>query len=273
MSIFTMVTMAIAVVLLFIVFKLKSNLVLQGAPYEKKRFFFTQKSRSFYHALKLAVGHRYVVFARVSVADLVRVKSDVPQGKSQAFLNKIKADHVDYVLCEARDLTIVAAITFGLNETERTNLKSLERDHFLTQVFEEAALPLLRFKAQSLYDVEEVKKRLQQHLTVDGAVPQVKEEGEAAVLLAVNNKSRNVAEIMLQAIDSQEVDESALPQQQDETCPKCAAPMVLKKAEKGRRAGKYFLTCSTFPVCKRAMPLEQSEQGMKAANKKVARAG
>ncbi|MDQ7057331.1 MAG: topoisomerase DNA-binding C4 zinc finger domain-containing protein [Ghiorsea sp.] len=48
---------------------------------------------------------------------------------------------------------------------------------------------------------------------------------------------------------------------QEQICPKCGAPMVLKKAEKGRRAGKYFLMCSTFPVCKRAIPVESNEPG------------
>jgi hypothetical protein len=34
------------------------------------------------------------------------------------------------------------------------------------------------------------------------------------------------------------------------TCPKCGAPMVLRTAKKGKRAGKQFWGCSAYPKCR-----------------------
>ena len=36
----------------------------------------------------------------------------------------------------------------------------------------------------------------------------------------------------------------------EKTCPKCGAPMELRTASKGRRAGTEFWGCSTFPQCR-----------------------
>lgn len=48
-------------------------------------------------------------------------------------------------------------------------------------------------------------------------------------------------------------------QKQEETliCPKCGAPMVLRVAKKGEKAGKKFYGCSQFPKCRFIMNIEQ----------------
>jgi len=40
-------------------------------------------------------------------------------------------------------------------------------------------------------------------------------------------------------------------------CPKCGAPMVLKTARRGKRAGKKFWSCSRFPECKGTRPYRE----------------
>ena len=47
-------------------------------------------------------------------------------------------------------------------------------------------------------------------------------------------------------------------QKQEETliCPKCGAPMVLRVAKKGEKAGKKFYGCSQFPKCRFIMNIE-----------------
>ena len=39
-------------------------------------------------------------------------------------------------------------------------------------------------------------------------------------------------------------------------CPRCAAPLVARKARKGPHAGRLFLACSRFPECRYAAPQE-----------------
>jgi RNA polymerase sigma factor (sigma-70 family) len=39
-----------------------------------------------------------------------------------------------------------------------------------------------------------------------------------------------------------------------ELCPKCDAPMALRKAYRGPNKGKHFLGCTKYPKCKRTRP-------------------
>lgn len=41
------------------------------------------------------------------------------------------------------------------------------------------------------------------------------------------------------------------------TCPRCGAPMVLRTAKRGARAGKQFYGCSTYPHCRGIVNLEE----------------
>lgn len=43
------------------------------------------------------------------------------------------------------------------------------------------------------------------------------------------------------------------------TCPRCGAPMVLRTARRGERAGRQFYGCSTYPKCRGIVNLEESE--------------
>ena len=38
-------------------------------------------------------------------------------------------------------------------------------------------------------------------------------------------------------------------------CPRCQNPMVIRKASKGKNAGKQFLGCSTFPKCRSTLSI------------------
>ena len=44
----------------------------------------------------------------------------------------------------------------------------------------------------------------------------------------------------------------------DVTCPKCGSPMVVRLARRGANAGKKFLGCVQFPLCREAMTKEEA---------------
>ncbi|MCR5184235.1 MAG: HIT domain-containing protein [Opitutales bacterium] len=60
---------------------------------------------------------------------------------------------------------------------------------------------------------------------------------------------KNASENGVPAIDG-------VPEKASPACPKCGAQMVLKKAKRGRCAGKTFWSCSQFPKCNGTKPTE-----------------
>ena len=44
----------------------------------------------------------------------------------------------------------------------------------------------------------------------------------------------------------------------DVTCPECDSPMVIRQARRGANAGKKFLGCIRYPVCKGAVSMEKA---------------
>ena len=117
-------------------------------PYELRKQFLTHAERSFYGVLDEAVGTRYIVFAKVRLADVLRVRTGVSE--PQSHLNRIIAKHVDFLLCEPQDVAPVLVIE--LDDASHDGGRRQARDRFVDTAFEGAALPLLRVRAARAYD-------------------------------------------------------------------------------------------------------------------------
>lgn len=112
--------------------------------------------RSFYEALRLAVNEELHIFAKVRLCDLV----DIPKGteKRQSHFNRIQSKHVDFVLCDRRDVCPVLAIELDDSSHQRAARQS--RDHFVESALEAAGLPLLRIRAARGYSVPEIASQI-----------------------------------------------------------------------------------------------------------------
>lgn len=242
------ISVAVTVFALSVIFwKLLFAKSLNDMQLEKKRFFFTAKQRVFYQVLQQAAGDRYTVFACVSMAEVLRPQHDLSKDKRAAYVKKLKEIQVPFVLCEMNSLEIVAGVMLDVQVPQS---QGIEENHFLAQAFKAADLPLLRFKAQESYEMKRMRQSLYKKLGAPKAEPIQDFLDEAG-----KDTSELVLELLLKPIG-----ESSEPMpDQEQSCPKCNAPMMLKKAEKGRRAGQYFLMCSMFPACKRAMPVTSCE--------------
>ena len=215
-------------------------------PYEKKRFFFSLTERALYDALKLSVGDQYLIFTKANAADVLRVKNGLPQ----RFYKKIKRCHVDYVLCEPDNLTVSAVVLLEHNINQHK--PSIEQDLLLRQALDVAGLPYTYFKIQKSYVTSEVTKSLEACLKQSAKVMSAQKQAAALLAYETPVDEPEVVEVDLQPIEGNQ-------RTQEKSCPKCLSTMLLKKAEKGRRAGQYFYMCSQYPVCKRAEPVEVSE--------------
>ena len=149
----------IAVVSLVVaLIKKKSGKAPADFPYQSKEMLCSPAERSFLGGLEKVVGNGYRIFAKVRLADIVEVNQGLSSSARQSAFNRISRKHLDFVICNARDLSIVGAIELD----DKSHLKKgrRERDQFLDKALEAASIPMLRVKAQSTCSIKEVSSDL-----------------------------------------------------------------------------------------------------------------
>ncbi len=124
----------------------------EGSPffYRQKFSLFTPAERNFLNALEVAVGNRFRIFGKTRVADLLEPRERKDKKEWHSAFNKIKAKHIDFVLCDPKTFAPVVAIE--LNDSSHSRPDREERDKFLTFAFESAGLSLLFTPTQSKYN-------------------------------------------------------------------------------------------------------------------------
>lgn len=114
--------------------------------YRSRRFLLTPNERAFFHALHGALGKRWLLFAKVRLADVVTCpKSQWDEGPGRRIAQK----HLDFVVCQPGSIRIIAVIELDDRSHRRADRR--RRDAFLNRVFRNAGIPLLRYQARSAY--------------------------------------------------------------------------------------------------------------------------
>ncbi len=141
---------AIVIVILVIIavsLKLKASNVETIFPYEK-RYLLTKNEWYFYKKLKpIADKLGYSILAKIRLADLVGVKTKVDRKERAKYFAKIKAKHIDFILCNPENLAPVLLIE--LDDNSHNSDKRTERDHFVNTVLEKTGYKLLRTKGSN----------------------------------------------------------------------------------------------------------------------------
>jgi len=252
-----LISMVVLISLLFVlVIRMRQTRSEGSFPYQKRKSFLELSEKPFYHILKQVVSDQYVIFGRVHAGEVLTVEKELFKSKRKSFFKKINVKPIDFVLCHPTDFSIIAGIQLEGHKD------SIEHTDFLEQAFAAAEVPFFRFKAKGTYTANELSQNLKGILS--------KKKGQQKVDVA-----------SIEALDFQIQSETAYTEPEDsepsvvevkliplydeglkvdadvkKVCPKCAASMVLRKAGKGRRAGRYFFTCSAYPKCKRAFLAE-----------------
>lgn len=146
------------------------------SPFARRNYFFSAAERSFYEVLcRLAPQH--TVFAKVRLADLVRVQAS---GREfwQRF-NSISSKHVDFVLCDEQLAPMVA---IELDDASHEQPERLARDQFVDSVLASAALPIVHVRARRGYALEEIRQLLAPHLRLNS--PTVTDSADASYMPA-----------------------------------------------------------------------------------------
>lgn len=222
----------VIVVLLVVgfIFFTKNNQVLispkdgDDFPYFKIQALLTPAELSFYHVLKIAISKDYDIFAKVRLADLISVNKGMDRASWGKAFNKVKAKHIDFVLCDKKTSEVLCAIE--LDDQSHSQVKRQQRDEFVTKALSATKIPFARFDVTRTYPSDTLRKELQ--LVMRPEEPQ-----------KIGDDSTESTEY--------ESEQSA---EKERTCPKCNADLVLRKVARGKNKGKEFWGCSNFPQCR-----------------------
>jgi len=200
-------------------------------PYQKADSLFSPAERSFLGVLEKTVGDKCKVLGKIRLADIISpIRGLVKSGWQRAF-NRISSKHVDFVLCTRDELSLVCAIELDDGSHKKSERKT--RDDFLEKALTAASIPSIRFTAQASYNLQEVRSRIAEATGLD---LQAAPSEPSSVQASAGKLTRDDA---------------------PRTCPKCASPMVLRKAASGKYAGKRFWGCSRYPECKTLLPVKE----------------
>ena len=185
--------------------------------YDKNFSLLSSTEKAFLRTLEPLLNENFRIFVKVRLADLIHVKPLSDQGLDRQALAKINATTVDFVICNAEDLSIVGAI--DLADGSANGADTILSDALIDKAAVAAQLPLVRFPARLQYQSDEIAEQLINTLKLPehtGSRPATSEYGH---------------------------------------CPTCGEPLMLLKAKHGDNIGKYFLGCSNYPECKYLSPL------------------
>jgi hypothetical protein len=188
-------------------------------PYQKQDTLLTPAERSFFGVLEQVLSEKARIFSKVRVGDVLKVSPILDKSRRTTALNRINLKHVDFVLCNTDDLSILGAIE--LDDQSHMSSRRKDRDDFLDKSFAAAQVPLLRVPAKIAYATEEVKELLVESFGLSFYDEDTKQSFERP---------------------------------EKPICSKCGEDMVKRKATKGKHAGKLFWACSAFPKCREIVP-------------------
>ena len=108
----------------------------------------TPAEKHFFRSLSRAVRSDHLVFGKVRVSDLVKVKTK--DRKSHMIEHaRISQKHIDFVVVNKEDFEIVCAIELN-DKSHKENIRR-KRDLFLSKVFSEAEIPLVWIEVKQHY--------------------------------------------------------------------------------------------------------------------------
>ena len=213
-----------------------------GLAFESREALFTPAERSFLGVLEQALANsRYRVFGKVRLGDIVKPAKGLTASKRTTAQNRINQKHVDFLICSASDLAVVAVVE--LDDQSHARDDRAGRDSFVDDALTMARIPVVRFPAKKSYALPEVTAKLQ---------------GILADLQGTTSSTFN-SEVVATAPAPPQA-KSATPDAVSvvvaPVCEKCSAEMVKRQAKNGPHAGKFFWACSTYPKCRNVVAIE-----------------
>jgi len=134
---------------------------LQVFSYKREPALFSPAERSFLGVLDQVLGSEYRVFGKVRIADLIKPGNGAGR---QAALNRIIGKHVDFVVCDPGNLSVIGVVELDDKSHDQDNRR--RRDALVDGAFGSAGIPIARFPARMGYNLAEIRDSIQRSFNV-----------------------------------------------------------------------------------------------------------
>ncbi len=134
----------------------------EDLPYVPAPALLTAAERTFYFALRQAVGAEFQLFAKVRLGDLIQVQRGVAGKRRMAALGRIASKHADFVLCDGRSFGVMLVVE--LDDRSHDLPARRERDRFFDAALKVAGVPLLRVPVRRAYSPDELRQQIDEIL-------------------------------------------------------------------------------------------------------------
>ena len=201
--------------------------------YERRASLLVSTERSFLDTLEGALDDRYRIYVKIRLADILQVPETTPPRERRKAEEAVNRQCVDFLVCERESMSILGAVMLDADDEEPTEERR-RLEFQLETALSLAGIPLIRFPARSSYDPSEVRIETSRSLYLKWKMSAENGDGDAL------SDPQAAAE-----------PHSAPPAgTASGKCPSCSAPMLVRRARKGKYAGRYIMTCSNYPDCK-----------------------
>ena len=133
--------------------------------YEKANGLFTEAEKVFLSTLSDVIGGRYQIQGKVRLADLISPESVLDSNQSKWAFRKISQKHVDFVICDKSDFTILGVVE--LDDKSHLRPDRMKRDKFVDAALSGAGLQILHYPVKSSYEPADIREKLITDLGLD----------------------------------------------------------------------------------------------------------
>lgn len=130
--------------------------------YKPKRYITTLNEMNFYKVLlEIAKELDYILFAQVSLYNIIKMKDNLDYSTHTKYFNKIASKSIDFVLVDKK-CRIKLCIELDDNTHKKKN--RIERDIFINKLFKDLEIDLLRYPVYNTYYKETLKRRILENI-------------------------------------------------------------------------------------------------------------
>ena len=141
MFIGAMVFMVLLLCILVLPARAKSN-----RAYEQRPSVLTPPEKYFYNVLSSIYKDRFIILAKVRIADLIKVRSTISKKHFWSYFKNISQKHIDFVLVDKTSFVTLCVIE--LDDKSHEKRERVQRDTFVNQVMAQTGIPLYRFSVK-----------------------------------------------------------------------------------------------------------------------------
>jgi hypothetical protein len=236
LNILTIVLVVFLVALLVLYFLMKSGKLKKESPPESPDFPYVRETnlltayeQALHSALIRILDDQYSVFVKVGLANILSTDSELPDRALGSARERIERQVVDFVICERDGTGILGVIQLDPYTHQPDGRR--RHDTFIDMALKAAGVPVVGMPIKEKYAEQELRIEITRSMVLNWGThsPKDKQLDDGA---------------------EPETSASAPGRPSPGECPDCGSPLQVRKARKGKFAGKHLLSCSRYPTCK-----------------------